>query len=293
MRAACAMLSTRTKHEIEPPCADAARFEIEAQLVAKFADDALQILGIGDRFGKTQFGARHFGRYERRQRLIGVAERLIETQQHFAAKALPQTAARFARELRHTLDTDVDQGRDTLRKKAGGRDRQTGDRFRRAARRNDLRLAITRERPGAARRIGNRGLGRDAFRFEPLAEIIDQSRFALKQMRRARDIDEDAVGRIRRDQRRISDAPEREAHECRFVFVRRRVDHRQIGNERLRVRDGHAAAQIKPRRRRIDARDHAALPLHHGRHERFIPWRRVFASPAAAGRSANAAGKAR
>ena len=51
--------------------------------------------------------------------------------------------------------------------------------------------------------------------------------------------------------------------------------------------------EIELRRRLIDARDHAALPLHHGRHERLIPWRRVFASLAAADRSANAAGKAR
>ena len=95
--------------EIEPPRADAARFEIEAQLVGKLSDDALQILGIADRFGKTQFGARHFGRHKRRQRFIGIAERLIEPQQDFAAEARAQTAARLARELRHALDADFAQ----------------------------------------------------------------------------------------------------------------------------------------------------------------------------------------
>ena len=55
------------EHEIEPRRADAARFEIKTGLVAKFADNALQILGIGKRFGETHFGARHFGRQERCQ----------------------------------------------------------------------------------------------------------------------------------------------------------------------------------------------------------------------------------
>src|SRR4029077_9093122 len=87
------------EHEIKPARADAARFEIKAQLVRELFDDALEILGISDRLGETQFGARHFRRQEGRQRLVGVAERLIEAQQDLAAKARAQTAARFAREL--------------------------------------------------------------------------------------------------------------------------------------------------------------------------------------------------
>jgi len=50
------------KHKIEPARTDASRLQIEAKLVAEFCDDALQILGIADRLGETQFGARHVGR---------------------------------------------------------------------------------------------------------------------------------------------------------------------------------------------------------------------------------------
>src|ERR1700683_354572 len=100
------------KNEIEPPCAYSARFERKRELVAQLADDALEIFGIGKWFGKAQFGARHVGRGERRQRLVGVAKRLIETQHHLSPKAKAQTAARLGRELRHALDANVTQGRD-------------------------------------------------------------------------------------------------------------------------------------------------------------------------------------
>jgi hypothetical protein len=49
------------EHEIKPARADAARFEIKAQLVRELSDDALEILGISDRLGETQFGARISG----------------------------------------------------------------------------------------------------------------------------------------------------------------------------------------------------------------------------------------
>ena len=87
MRAACAILSTRMKtrssRRAPMPRASRSRHSLSAEL----ADDALEIFGIAERFGKAQFGARHFGRYERGQRFIGVAERLIEAQQHFARQS--------------------------------------------------------------------------------------------------------------------------------------------------------------------------------------------------------------
>ena len=157
------------EHEIEPPRADATRFEIEAQLVGELVDDALEILGIADRFGKAQFGARHFGRQQRRQRL------------HWHCRAPDRDAARLRRQSafcklpRGLLASCATRSMPTSLKdatvagdKSQARDRQTGDRIRRAARRDNLRLAITRERPGAASRIGERRLGRDAFRLEAL-----------------------------------------------------------------------------------------------------------------------------
>ena len=45
--------------EIEPARAHAAGLQVAAQVFAKPLDHALQILGIAQRLGKTQFRARH------------------------------------------------------------------------------------------------------------------------------------------------------------------------------------------------------------------------------------------
>ena len=122
------------EHQIETPRADAARLQVEAQLLAKRVDDAFQILGIPDRLGKAQFRARHLRRDQGRQRFLLRSQRLIETQQHAVAEAQAQAGARLAGELRDALDADVVQrGYDI----SGSRSAATG------------RLAIASEaRPG-------------------------------------------------------------------------------------------------------------------------------------------------
>ena len=98
-------------------------------------------------------------------------------------------------------------------------------------------------------------------------------------MRRARDVDEHAVRRIGRHQRRIFHAPQRKADQRGLVLVRRRIDDAEIGHERLRMRHRHAAAKPEPLGSFIDARQHAALALHDRRHERLIPRGQVVALP--------------
>ena len=81
---------------------------------AKLLDDALQILGIADRLGETQFGARHLRRDEGGERFAALSHRLVEAQQHLAAKAQMQAGARLAGEMRHALDADLMQRGDGL-----------------------------------------------------------------------------------------------------------------------------------------------------------------------------------
>jgi hypothetical protein len=86
-------------------------------------------------------------------------------------------------------------------------------------------IAVARDAPATAGRIGDCGFRRDPGFGQPLAQVVQQRRFAMKQMRRARDIDEDAIRRIGRDQRRIHHAPDRQPIKPRVVGIRRRIDH--------------------------------------------------------------------
>jgi hypothetical protein len=85
---ACGLTDVVDAHEdqIEAAGADPAGFQIDTEFLAKQLDGAFQIFRISDGLGETQFGAWHFRRDQRRQRLLCRPERLIETQQHIAAK---------------------------------------------------------------------------------------------------------------------------------------------------------------------------------------------------------------
>jgi hypothetical protein len=120
---------------------------------------------------------------------------------------------------------------------------QIGDGFRGAAGRDDVTSAKARHGPGATRCIGNRGSGGHTLRCQPLAKVLQKRCLALEQMRGPSDINENPVGRVRCDERRIADAPERKTNERCLIFLGRGVHHIEIGHQRLRVRDGHAAGK--------------------------------------------------
>ena len=81
-------------------------------------------------------------------------------------------------------------------------------------------IAVADDAPAAAGSIRDSGFRRDSGFAQPLAQVVEHCRFAMKQMRRARDVDEDAVRRIGRDQRRIHHTPDREP-------IKRRRDREQ------------------------------------------------------------------
>ena len=107
-----------------------------------------------------------------------------------------------------------------------------------------------------------------------MQQILDQRAFALEQMRRSRHIDEYSIGRIGCDERRIHRAPVAEPHQCIGILCRICVENRQVGHERLRVRDRHAARQAQRQRRIVHARDDAALTVDGRENQRLIPRRR-------------------
>jgi hypothetical protein len=115
--------------------------------------------------------------------------------------------------------------------------------------------------------------------FEALAQVFHQRDFTVEEMRRPRDVDEHAVRRVRRDERRIHHAPQAKPIQRRFILFRFRIHDGQIGHEGLRMRHRHAAGEAEAHGRPIHTREHAALAFHARRDQRLIPRRRVFALP--------------
>ena len=62
-------------------------------------------------------------------------------------------------------------------------------------------------------------------------------------MRRAGNLDPNAIGPVRRDQRAVAQTPCREPREPFVVLFGRRFGDMEFGHERLRVRDREAGAQ--------------------------------------------------
>ena len=112
-------------------------------------------------------------------------------------------------QLRHAFDADTAQRGNGLVRESKRGNRKARDRFKGAARRDNRLLAKARHGPSAARCVGERGLGGNPFSAEPAAKVLQQHGLAVKEMRRPRDIDEHAIRRIWRHQRRIFDAPGR------------------------------------------------------------------------------------
>ncbi len=83
-------------------------------------------------------------------------------------------------------------------------------------------------------------------------EIVAQLRLAAEQMRAAADVEQDAVGRIDGDERRVALAPVGDGLEQARVggLILRHGDERGMHGARLRQRE--AGAQAEPLRRRVD-----------------------------------------
>ena len=101
---------------------------------------------------------------------------------------------------------------------------------------------------------GDGGTRRQAEAGHARQQIVAQRGLAAEQMRAAADVEQDAVGRIDGDERRIAQAPVGDGVEQAGVGGRilRHGDERGMHGARLRQRQ--AGAQAEPLRRRIDRR---------------------------------------
>ena len=157
--------------------------------------DGAEHVGLaGDRLGKALLGHRRRHRQARRDRLVGIAQRLIEAEQQRLAEARGERRARAGGEIGDAGEARRFSVRDGLGIDAQRRDRQRQQGRLGFAARDDARLAIARDAPGAADRVGNRGAGAQTLLREPRDQIAGQRRFAAEQMCAAGDVKEEPSG---------------------------------------------------------------------------------------------------
>ncbi len=209
--------------------------------------DGAEHVGLaGDRLGKALLGHGGRQRQARRDRLVGIAQRLIETEQQRLAEARGERRARTRGEIGDADEAGRFQIRGGLGIDAQRRDRQRQHgRFGFAAR-DDAGLAIARDAPGAADRVGDRDAGAQALLREPRDQIARERRFAAEQMRAAGDVEEQAVRRIEADQRRVAVAPVGDIFEQAPVGLRIGLHHRQLRIPGAGVGQPHADLEAEP-----------------------------------------------
>ncbi len=110
------------------------------------------------------------------------------------------------------------------------------------ARRHDRRVgtAMMRDSPGRPRRVGDGEPRTEAEPAEAAIEIGKEPRFAAEEMRRAFDLEKQAVGAIRlipdHDERRIAEAPQAKPLERRRIGRGVGVTYLQVEDFRARIR---------------------------------------------------------
>ena len=131
--------------------------------------------------------------------------------------------------------------------------------------------AEARRRPGGADGAGDGRMGGQAGARDARQQIGAQRGFAAEQMRAAADVEQDAVGRIKRDQRRIAQAPVGDGIEQAGVggCVFRHGHERRMHGARLRQRQ--PGVEAEPLRRRVDRRQQIEIAALAVDDERELP----------------------
>ena len=86
----------------------------------------------------------------------------------------------------------------------------------------------------------------------PLLDIGGQPRLAAEQMGAAGDVEDQPVGRIERDHRRVADAAVGDPFEPGLVGRLVAVEHDQLGHSRPRIGQGHSRLQPQSSRRLVN-----------------------------------------
>ena len=193
-------------------------------------DDALHEAPLGDIGGRLE---------ARRNGALGQSQHGVEAREHLRAETRGDGRARAMHDVADALEARLRQRARDVRL-----DAQRGDRQQRHGARQRLEIAlrqnafaqglgaIARQRPCGFRRVGKAGAG--AVAGEPVLDERGERRLAAEQMRRARDVEHEAVGRVAGRKRREPAAPVGDQAETLFPFGLRLLT--RPGGRRLRPR---------------------------------------------------------
>ena len=250
------------QRQADEPRALAAPLQHAAELVRQMLDGAEHVLFARDRIGKPPLGHRGRQRQARRDRLVGAAERLIETAEKSIAESRRKRCTRTLDEISHTLEAGARQRRGDLRLDAQRRHSQRQDRRFRFTTRHHRWRAIARHAPGAAHAVGDGNPRLETLMRQPRDEIAAHRRFAAEQMRAAANVEHQPVRRIETGERRIAVGPVGDRFEQAPVGFRIGLRHCDAGMHRAHVGKRHAGLEPKSRRRIV----------HRGEPQRRLDW---------------------
>ena len=187
---------------------------------------------------KTALGDKRRNRQARRERLVFAAERAVELAQEIVAEAGGERRARQIDDVADLLEADALERGDRLVRQPQRLKRQW--RKERARVIADCHIGKARRGVGSADGRGNRGTRGKTPSPHPREQVGAQLLLAAEQMRAAADIEQNSIGRIGGDERRVALAP-----------VGKGVDEARVG--RLILGDGGERGMHGARLRQCEA----------------------------------------
>src|SRR5258707_1060990 len=237
------LASRRSGRALNP----AARRQRRLEAAREPLDAREHVLLARDRLVKAFLRHIRRDRQTRAQRLVFAAERAIELAQEIGAEAGGERRARQTENVADAFQADARQRGDRLLRQPKRWERQWRKTFARIetciAWRPDF--AEARQRGGCADRGGDGGARRKAPPCHSREDIVAKVLLAAEEMRAAADVEQNAVGRIEGDERRVALAGLRNSVEKTGVGGRicRHGRERRMHGARLRQREADREAE--------------------------------------------------
>ena len=216
---------------------------------------------VHDRLGKRR-SADRLGAGRRGDRTSSEKpERLVEARDEADAEAGGERRPRLADQLADALQAEPVEERILLAADPERGDRKIGDRLGLRTRKNSAARAVMRKRPGGAGGGGDGAAHLKTLARETVKEVGEERFFAVimamagEKMRAAGDVEEQAVRKIERDERRIAVAPVGELFEERMVGRLVGLGHDEIGDGAACIGKGGAQADSPPLGNFVDCDD--------------------------------------
>ena len=252
------------KRRLQPPRADAAPLQQQAQLGGERRERRLYVGKPRQSFGKAPLHDVIGSLETRRDRIADAAGERVEPRQRLLPKARGERRARPRQKIADAAQPGARQGRRPLLGQLQRRDRQLRrDRVEvvlRGLTGRKPQIGKTRQGP-RQRRPRREGRARaKTLGLETALDLVQQIRLAAEKRGGAGHIEHDAIGRIERGQRREAAVPVGERRQRRSVGDGVVLLQRERGNDRARIGDRHAGSDPAPSRRRV-RRDDALAAL--------------------------------